>query len=118
MAIAPTEAAPAEARAAIMAWLVTEHGQPDLAEVATLLASELVTNSIRHAGLAVGQPLRLRADLRPATLRLAIADEGTDGTVERRAPEPGLGGLGLDLVNRLSREWGVDRSDAGTTVWL
>jgi hypothetical protein len=58
--------------------------------------------------------------LSTTTLRLERWDNGTDGTVARRAPQDddAAGGFGLDLVARLSSGWGSDRDAAGTTVWL
>jgi anti-sigma regulatory factor (Ser/Thr protein kinase) len=110
--------AAAQARAAIVAWLLAEHDSPDLAEVAELLISELVSNSVRHAGLRADQPVRLSAELRAATLRVEVSDAGTSGTVASQPAQPGPGGLGLELVARLARAWGVERDDDGTTVWV
>ena len=118
LALAPTDTAPNRARAELIAWLDRErHG--DLIDVARLLVSELVSNSVRHADLTIDQPLRLSASLRAATLRVEVRDEGTRGTVTRRSPEPrSTAGFGLDLVDQLSRAWGVERDADGTTVWL
>ena len=69
--------------------------------------------------LTIDQPLRLTASLRAATLRVEVRDEGTRGTVTRRSPDPrSTAGFGLDLVDQLSRAWGVERDPDGTTVWL
>ena len=78
-----------------------------------------MTNSVRHADLTTGLPLILTASLRRATLRLEVRDEGTLGTVIRRSPAPlSAIGFGLNLVEQLSRAWGVERDAHGTTVWL
>jgi anti-sigma regulatory factor (Ser/Thr protein kinase) len=87
---------------------------PDLADGARLVASELVTNAVLHAGT-------------PFTLSVV----GTDGGIELRvrdgsphvpAPGPGsvfaLGGRGLTLVGALAGSWGVTaESDGGKSVW-
>ena len=118
--LAPTVDAPAQARCAVIDWLAQEHRDGVFVELALLLVSELVTNSVRHARVADGEPLRLEASLRTTTLRLELWDNGTDGTVARRTPSPGddAGGFGLDIVARLSSGWGVERDAHGTTVWF
>lgn len=115
-----TPAAPSDARAAITTWLAGRAARGSLIDDARLLTSELVTNSIRHAGSADGAAIRLSATLRPAMLRLEVTDTGTEGTVARRSPGrlDGSGGFGLELVAALSRAWGVERDTRGTTVWL
>lgn len=116
-----TTAAPAQARAAVSEWLGPAAGDDGLRlEVALLLVSEVVTNSVRHARIEAEQPLQLRGWLSAATLHLEVWDGGTQGAVAARTPrqEDDIGGFGLDLVARLSRAWGVDRDADGTTVWL
>jgi anti-sigma regulatory factor (Ser/Thr protein kinase) len=118
LSLAPTVAAPARARAALTAWLGQEPHDADLIEIALLLVSELVTNSVRHARISDDEPLRLNASLRATTLRLELWDNGTDGSVTRRAVEREHGGFGLHLIARLCSTWGVERDAHGTTVWL
>ena len=118
--LAPTIAAAGQARAAIRAWLDGRDVDGRLLDVALLVVSELVTNSIRHALTASEDPLRLRARLQGEVLRLELQDGGTEGTVARRAPQASggrIGGYGLDLVARLATDWGVERDAAGTVVW-
>jgi anti-sigma regulatory factor (Ser/Thr protein kinase) len=120
LSLAPTAAAPARARAAVTDWLGGHSRDDVLVEIALLLVSELVTNSIRHAQLEAETTLHLNASLGETTLRIELWDDGTGGTVARRAPrrDDDGGGYGLDLVERLSSGWGVDRDADGTTVWL
>jgi anti-sigma regulatory factor (Ser/Thr protein kinase) len=120
MSLAPTPAAPAHARAALSDWLAAHSRDAALAEIALLLVSELVTNSVRHALIRTDERLRLTGRVRAERLRLAVWDAGTEGLVHRRARvgEDETGGFGLDLVARLSSAWGVERDAHGTTVWL
>ena len=120
LSLAPTVAAPAQARAELTAWLEPQPHDAVLVEIAVLLVTELVTNCVRHARITADEPLRLTASLGATTLRLELWDNGTDGSVTRRAPRPDHtgGGYGLDLVAQLSNTWGVERDDHGTTVWL
>lgn len=83
-----------------------------------LLVSELVTNSLRHAGVSGEDAIRLRASARGNVVRVEVCDEG-------RGFRPGAGvpslhedsGWGLFLVGRLSDRWGV-RRERGTCVWF
>jgi hypothetical protein len=50
-------------------------------------------------------------------VRLEVEDDGRTGSIARRVPDLQKGGgFGLNVVERLSARWGVDR-DAGTRVW-
>ena len=120
LSLAPTVAAPAQARAAVSEWCRQATGVGLPIDTALLLVSELVTNSVRHARIDDEHPLRLSVRLSETTLRLQLWDGGTQGTVTPRSPrrDDDIGGFGLDLVARLSRAWGVDRDAHGTTVWL
>jgi serine/threonine-protein kinase RsbW len=120
LSVAATDAAPARTRAEISAWLTHARADELLIEVAQLLASELVTNSVRHAEIAPDAQVRLTASLESTMLRIELFDTGVDGSVSRRQPtfDDGSGGFGLALVAMLSSAWGVERSPRGTTVWL
>jgi anti-sigma regulatory factor (Ser/Thr protein kinase) len=84
---------------------------------AQLLVNELVANSVRHADAPAGAMIDVRAHIGADILRLEVGDRGTSGSVSRRAPDRQRGGgFGLNIVETLSRRWGVDRG-AGTHVW-
>jgi anti-sigma regulatory factor (Ser/Thr protein kinase) len=79
--------------------------------VAQLLASELVTNSIRHAGLAPADEVRVRATRLGERIRVDVYD-GSRAELHPLAgsirPVPGAqSGWGLYLVDRLSDRWGT-----------
>jgi anti-sigma regulatory factor (Ser/Thr protein kinase) len=107
-------AAAAAARAAIRDGLTGRVDDGVLAD-AQLIVSELVTNSVRHAGLAAGALLGVGARIADGTLRLEIRDAGTVGDVAPR-PAGEDGGFGLQLVDALAAHWGVLR-DERTCVW-
>ncbi|MGK5554314.1 SpoIIE family protein phosphatase [Actinomadura kijaniata] len=97
-------------RTTLTAWDLGE-----LADSTVLMASELVTNAIRHAGGRV--TLRL---VREGGLVCEVFD-GSDGRPRVRAadqeeavPEAGRG---LHVVSRLARRWGVRRTAGGKAVW-
>src|SRR5689334_13856715 len=74
-----------------------------------LLVSELVSNSVRHAGMDHGEQIRLRARADDACTYVEVCDAGRSGRVpEKRAPNPELlepGGLGLFLVDEMADRW-------------
>jgi anti-sigma regulatory factor (Ser/Thr protein kinase) len=79
---------------------------------AKLLISEIVTNSIRHAGLGVDDPIRISAEWNGTTLRVLVQD-GTVPTTGPVAgairPAPGAeSGWGLYLVDQLASRWGTN----------
>jgi anti-sigma regulatory factor (Ser/Thr protein kinase) len=92
---------------------------PDLIDQVLLLASELVTNAVRHGR----PPVRLRLHRRGAILRVDVSDGGGPF-----APPPvpvwsrtAEGGRGLPLVDSLACDWGSQaQEDAspGKTVWF
>jgi anti-sigma regulatory factor (Ser/Thr protein kinase) len=109
-----TADAPARARRAIEA-LGLKHPEH---ESASLLASELVTNAVRHSGAASGDQIQLRVEVGRASLWMSVTDTGGGFAPGDALPEPGVeGGFGLFLIERLSASWGVE-TNARTTVWL
>jgi len=86
----------------------------DTSATAGLLASELATNAVMHAGTA----FTLTADLAPASLRVEVED-GSDHLPAVRQPRPrAIGGRGLHLVQELSSRWGADSVAGGKRVWF
>jgi anti-sigma regulatory factor (Ser/Thr protein kinase) len=86
---------------------------------AELVVSELVTNSVRHSGATRGEHVIVRAQLTDTALRLEVEDPGRRRAVAIRAARPDIGGgFGLNLVEHLTRSWGVQRANGGgTRVW-
>ncbi len=103
------------ARRFLASWL---DGRYDarLRDDACLLVSELVSNSVRHAGQPPGAPVRITATARAALLRVAVEDKG-HGHVLLRPPDPDEGGFGLTLVDRLAARWGSTHEQS-TEVWF
>jgi anti-sigma regulatory factor (Ser/Thr protein kinase) len=84
---------------------------PSVLDDARLLVSELVANSVRHAGLHPADRIRVRAALSERCLRVDVIDEGhvraEDGVAGAIRPTPGAqSGWGLYLVERLATRWG------------
>lgn len=86
---------------------------PDLVEVARLVASELVTNGLTHGS----GPLVIRLRLGPQHLCLEVDDEGPSFPEPRTAEDDDEGGRGLLLVEALTDSWGTRPLDHGKSVW-
>jgi serine/threonine-protein kinase RsbW len=86
---------------------------------AQLVASELVSNSVRHSRADATSVVVISVGLTSAMVRLEVADAGRGGVIAPRDPDlQAGGGLGLSMVQKLSERWGLERSVAsGTRVW-
>ena len=104
------------ARAVVRGQLRT-WGLDELGDVAALLVSELVTNSMRHATGPIGVRL-VRAAGPVPTLLVEVSDPLPEFPRERRARSDEEDGRGLQLVAHSSRRWGTRPADTGKTVWF
>lgn len=110
------EAEPGSARRARQ--FVTRHlagREPVLIDNATLMVSELVTNSIRHASGACVVTLELTLEM----LRIKVSDAGPATPVVRSPSPDEPTGRGLRIVAQLASDWGIDATPgSGNTVWF
>jgi anti-sigma regulatory factor (Ser/Thr protein kinase) len=84
-------------------------------DVAVLLASELVTNALRHARTEV----RLRVATSPGRLRIEVVDGSGQVPLPRHAiPDQDESGRGMVLVAGLSDRWGAEPGFGGKCVWF
>jgi anti-sigma regulatory factor (Ser/Thr protein kinase) len=84
-----------------------------------LIVSELVTNSIRHAGLRTGDPITLEIFVGETSVRLELRDRGHGFEPPATAANPlRESGWGLFLVSQLTDRWGVSTEGGLTTVWV
>jgi anti-sigma regulatory factor (Ser/Thr protein kinase) len=109
--------APRHARSVMSSHL--RHIDRTVASDAELIISELVTNSVRHAGVGSDQLVKVHLILLNEHLRITVTDPGCDLEPRLIADDPdALGGHGLRLVEQLSAAWGVGRDAVGATqVW-
>ena len=83
-----------------------------------LVISELVTNSVRHAGLDAREPVQLSVDVQGDTVRVAVRDPGPGPTPPEAPTDPAhIGGWGLVLVSQLAERWGVEHDGDANVVW-
>src|SRR3954463_13094909 len=104
----------AAARKFILQFL-TDVGRDDLGEDAGLLVSELVTNALVHAGTQIDISAEIHGG---RTLWVGVSDGSSHGPVPQDHGVLAANGRGLNLVESLVDEWGVDASEVGKTVWF
>ncbi|MFE2427548.1 SpoIIE family protein phosphatase [Streptomyces sp. NPDC059373] len=104
-------AAVSDLRAAIIRRL-TDWGLEDLAFTTELIASELITNAIRHAD----GPVQARL-LRDRALVFEVSDGSGTSPRLRRAATTDEGGRGIFLVAQLSARWGTRHTPRGKVIW-
>jgi anti-sigma regulatory factor (Ser/Thr protein kinase) len=114
--LACVPAAPSAARSAVAHALTGRVDGRVLAD-AELVVSELVTNSVQHAGLSADDFVRIGAGVTEGVLRLEVDNPGATGTVAPRNPDTERSGFGLRIVETLSDAWGVSRN-GHTRVWV
>ena len=92
---------------------------PEKLEDVRLVVSELVTNSVRHAGLSADKQISLAVVISDGSVRGRVCDPGP-GFEKPSAPRPRTdlsGGWGLPIVERISDRWGVVRNGCAC-VWF
>jgi len=91
---------------------------PEVMESVLLAVTEVVTNAVRYGkgGIEFG------VQVDDGTLRVEVSDDNPERPRRRSRTSDGLteGGLGLHLLDAVTRDWGTDtREDAaGKTVWI
>lgn len=86
---------------------------PWLIAPASLVAGELVSNAVEHAGT----PMTLRLSLSARYLHVAVRDRLPTAPVLSDAPFDAPRGRGLRLVDAVASRWGHLPTDSGKVVW-
>jgi anti-sigma regulatory factor (Ser/Thr protein kinase) len=102
--------APARARRAL-------GGLDDVGHDVSLLVSELVTNSVRHGDAQQEDLIELAAIACDGKIRVEVTDRGPGFEPGDPQLRGGVGGYGLQIVERLADRWGVTR-EPQTSVWF
>jgi anti-sigma regulatory factor (Ser/Thr protein kinase) len=92
---------------------------PEKLENTRLVVSELVANSVRHAGLSLNEQILLSVMVSGRSVRGRVCDlgPGFDKPSEPRPRTDLSGGWGLPIVERISDRWGVERNGCAC-VWF
>ncbi len=111
--LVPEITAPRRARTFVAEACAAWHRE-QYSELGQLVVSELVSNAVLHSGTTIEVEVRLGED----RLRLRVHDDG-DGLPAVVPPERRMvGGVGLDLVSKVARSWGVTPGPhGGKDVW-
>jgi anti-sigma regulatory factor (Ser/Thr protein kinase) len=108
--------APGAARIVLAHWL-DGYAPTRVVSDALLLVSELVSNSVLHAGATAADVIRLTFALTDGHLLIEVENPGADGVIAPREPDLVNGnGFGLNVVIALAARWGVARGRR-TRVW-
>jgi two-component sensor histidine kinase len=96
-----------------------EHVSETVATDLGVVISELATNSVVHAEIGPGRYLRVTVGVLEDCLLITVGDRGSLTVPRLRVSCDGEAeALGLRLVDRLARSWGVVRDGTGRTqVW-
>jgi anti-sigma regulatory factor (Ser/Thr protein kinase) len=95
--------------------------EEEVYEVAALLVTELIANSVKHAGPDAGDYLELEVAVMPDKVRVEVRDQGPGFEWRPRAEaDPLAFHWGLPLVDRLASRWDIEPGDgaADTVVWF
>jgi anti-sigma regulatory factor (Ser/Thr protein kinase) len=92
---------------------------PEKLEDVRLVVSELVTNSILHAGLSPEEQISLKVTVSDEAVRGSVCDPGPGfGMPSEPSPRSDLsGGWGLPIVETISDRWGVE-GNRHACVWF
>jgi hypothetical protein len=97
----------------LIATTLTGWGLEEQIDAASLLATELVSNAIRHTT----RPITLRL-MRTSTLLCEVTDDDHRLPILCEPDDDAEAGRGIYLVSRLSHRWGAGHTAAGKAVWF
>jgi anti-sigma regulatory factor (Ser/Thr protein kinase) len=90
-------------------------------DVAVLLVSEMVTNSLLHGGSGSGpeEAVTVTVVAWAAGVRVEVTGRKADGVpVLRRPDDEAEGSRGLRMVEELAVRWGYERGGGQATTWF
>jgi anti-sigma regulatory factor (Ser/Thr protein kinase) len=107
--LAPVTVRRALAPLADLGWMIGD---------AMLVATELVTNAVRHSLCREEDELFVSVWRDRDLVRITVRDPGRSGATARLADESEpFGQLGLKIVEQLTAQWGSNRGADGYEVW-
>lgn len=91
---------------------------PAVVDDAVLVASELVSNALKHARPLDSGKIQVAWAVAGESVDVAVTDGGSPTRpLVTHPPISALGGRGLGIVERLSSRWGVQEDGDAFTVW-
>ena len=87
--------------------------EPEALSAVTVVAHELVANSIRHSDLAEEEHIEIEVRCQGSYVRIDVRDGGTGFTAPEQSTETGRG---FPMVQALSRHFGISRNGQ-TQAW-
>jgi serine phosphatase RsbU (regulator of sigma subunit)/anti-sigma regulatory factor (Ser/Thr protein kinase) len=112
--VLPLDPASASAARRFVSDVLSQWGHPGLAHPATLMTSELVTNSVLHTSGELELAVYLDLD----RLRIEVVDRSERLPAVQTPDAEAPGGRGLLIIEALSDRWGVDSHGDGKAVWF
>jgi anti-sigma regulatory factor (Ser/Thr protein kinase) len=82
--------------------------------VAELLVSELATNAVAHADTAFA----VRVDVEASVVWIAVENHAPELLAVADEQRGDAGGLGLRIIDALSRDWGAESGRDEKLVWF
>ena len=79
-----------------------------------LCLSEVVTNAVLHAG----PPIHVIGDVVDTKVRVEVSDGSKAAPIQRTPEQTSPTGRGLNLLDNLASDWGVEITSSGKTVWF
>jgi two-component sensor histidine kinase len=89
----------------------------EVIDAVTLVASELVGNAVRHACIPERDHLDIGWYVGPDEITISVEDPSSALPVRRIASPEATNGRGLTIVEALTSDWGVERTQRGKRVW-
>lgn len=104
------------ARRAVQRWADDTGATVADQQVLALLTTEVVSNAVRH-GPADGV-VEVEAAQERGQFVVRVVDRSTELPVLRRQPAEAVGGRGVQIIDHLASDWGVERCRGGKVVWF
>lgn len=104
------------ARRAVQRWADCGGATTTDQQVLALLTTEVVSNAVRHG--PADASVEVEATWERGQFVVRVIDRSTDLPVLRRQPVDAVGGRGVQIIDHLATDWGVERCRTGKVVWF
>ncbi|WP_225753583.1 ATP-binding protein [Actinotalea sp. Marseille-Q4924] len=104
------------ARRAVQEWAGDRGATVADQQVLALLTTEVVSNAVRHG--PADADVELDAAEERGQFVVRVCDHSRDLPVLRHQPPDAVGGRGVQIIDHLASDWGVERRRGGKVVWF